>query len=179
MDHLGWAAANLGIPFLSPIILIKLLRVLLSERHPSLRKRLRLTYLFRDGQYALTSLVVSTASLFEILESDKVLQHEKLWLVFLVLLTCFSLICVVVGLIDQSEDPEIAFPPGSGVYNWPTVKKWTKIYRVGAATVLLVVPVSISAYNIHSIASAASREAKGNAHPADSAASASHSGGTP
>jgi hypothetical protein len=179
LDHLGWAAANLVFPFLCPIVLIKFLRVILSPQHPSLRKRLRLTYLLRDGQYALTSLAVSTASFYELFDSDIALRHGKVWLVFLGILAAVSLIFVIVGLLDETEDPETAIPPGTGILNLVTIKKWVSTYRVGAATLVLVIPVSVSAYNVHLIAVAASAASKSFAHPADRPESASNLGRRP
>lgn len=149
VHSLGWAAANLGFPFLGPIIVVKGVRLLIPTRHVDLRKRLRLTYLFRDGQYALTSLAVSTASFYEILEADGLNRDAKTWLVELGVLSAISIMLIVAGLLLESDDPEVAIPPGSGVLNWTTIHKWVQTYRIGTAVLVLVLPVSYVAYQVH------------------------------
>lgn len=149
MHGLGWAAANLGVPFLGPIFVVKGMRLLIPTRHADLRKRLRLTYLFRDGQYALTSLAVSTAAFYEILDADGLNRDAKTWLVELGALSAISVILIVAGLLLETDDPEVAIPAGSGVLRWALIHKWVQTYRIGAAALLLVLPVCYVAHQVH------------------------------
>lgn len=107
LEHVAWVLANLGFPYLGPIIVVKTVRILLSEaKHSHLRKRLRLTYLFREGQYALTSLAVSTAAFYELVELAEWSTRSKLWLAAFGVLSFFAVILVVIGLIAETDDPE-------------------------------------------------------------------------
>lgn len=78
MKHTFWIWANLVVPFLLPVLVVKVIRLLLSEPdHPNFRKKLRLTYLFRDGQYALTTLAVSAATMYELSELGEWSSRSK------------------------------------------------------------------------------------------------------
>lgn len=168
MEHVAWVLANLGFPYLGPIIVVKTVRILLSEaKHSHLRKRLRLTYLFREGQYALTSLAVSTAAFYELVELAEWSTRSKLWLAAFGVLSFFAVILVVIGLIAETDDPENAIPPGSGVLRWTTIIKWIHTYRVGAATILLILPVSLLAYQVHDAAVSRQRPPQASNPPVD------------
>lgn len=157
MDHVAWAMVNLGVPFIGPIFVVKIIRILLSEKtHSELRKRLRVTYLFREGQYALTSIAVVAASVYELSELGEWSQRSKLWLAGFAFLLLIAAMLVVIGLIAETEDPESAIPPGTGVLRLSTISRWIQTYRVGAATALLALPVCVLAYQVHA-ASATSR----------------------
>jgi hypothetical protein len=155
LEHGAWALANLGFPYLVPIVVVKTIRALLSEaNHSVLRKKLRLTYLFREGQYALTSLAVSTAAFYELMELGEWSSRTKLWLAAIAVLSAFAVILVVIGLVADTEDPETAIPPGSGVFRWSTITKWMHTYRVGTASILIILPVSLLSYQVHEAAAA-------------------------
>jgi hypothetical protein len=150
LEHIGWAAVNLGCPYVLPLMMIKLMRILLSETyHATLRKRLRITYLVREGQYALTSLAVGMAALYELHELGERSTRTNWWFAALILFLLIAVILVVVGLIAETADPETAVPPGSGVFRMTTIQNWVRTYRVGAATLILVLPISLVAYLIH------------------------------
>jgi len=149
MHNFGWIAANLGFPFLGPIVVVKSIRLMISTKHAELRKRLRITYLLREGQFALTSLAVSTAALYEVLEADRLTTDARIWLVCLAVMSFFSVMLLVIGLLHETDDPETAIPAGSGVLRWTTITKWVETYRVGAASLLLALPVSFVVYEVH------------------------------
>jgi hypothetical protein len=168
VEHAGWALTNLAIPYFGPLLVVKTIRLLLSEeRHPTLRKRLRVTYLLREGQYALTSLAVTMAALYELTELAEWTSRSKAWLGVIVFFALFATMLIVLGLISDTEDPETAIPPGSGVLRWSTIRKWVHTYRVGAATIMLVGPVSIAAYSIHDAVASRHQSAQVSSPQAD------------
>ena len=141
----GWAFANIAIPYVVPIAFVKGLQALQLDINQGAKERIRITYLLREGQYAMGSVAIASTAMFELFTTDHLLTRTDgvAVLVCLIILTVLNTGVFVLGVAFGGP------PVAEAVTQRTTIWDWVKSYRLGSASLILALGVSICAFWSH------------------------------
>lgn len=146
LASLYWLIANVGFAYIFPIVLFKFVQQLdLRVTENEQKDRMRISYLIREGQFALTSVAIGAASFYELITTNESLKdwYGITLLILTIVLAFFNSLVFLFGTIFASPSPTVAIKAGT------TVSEWLKIYKAGAMSIYLAVGVSFCAFAVH------------------------------
>jgi hypothetical protein len=141
----GWLFANIFIPYLFPLAVIKFLQLCRLDLKPEQHSRMRLTYLLREGQLSVGSIAIAAAALYELLSKPNAING----LLGIALLVCVGLLVIansilfVIGTVIGSPEPADAVQPTT------TVKQWAAAYPIATISIVLAAIGSVAAFVAH------------------------------
>ena len=146
LTSLYWLLANVGFAYIFPIVLFKFVQQLdLPVTKEEQRDRMRVSYLVKEGQFALTSVAISAASFYELITTSESLKDSSgiTLLILTIVLAFFNSLVFLFGTISTSPSPTDVVKSGT------TIREWLKIYKAGAMSIYLAIGVSFCAFAVH------------------------------